>query len=95
MADKSRRRKGKKSVLAVAIFAFIILSVSFFRALQVNDLAARTITSAETENALVDGNFSATLQEVGQYRNRYGGPVDLVVQDELAFVACNPGELLI
>ncbi|MCF2143157.1 MAG: hypothetical protein K9W42_05605 [Candidatus Heimdallarchaeota archaeon] len=93
MDDK--RRKGKNSALVIFL-VFMILSMTFFRVITINSGFITTATSVtETKNALVDGNFSATLQEVGQYRNRYGGPIDVAVQDDLAFVACKPGELLI
>ncbi|MBY8993493.1 MAG: hypothetical protein KGD59_03015 [Candidatus Heimdallarchaeota archaeon] len=46
-------------------------------------------------NALPDEGLKYSLQEVGQYRDRYGAPTDIAVRGELAFIASYWGGLLI
>ncbi|MCF2143539.1 MAG: hypothetical protein K9W42_07540 [Candidatus Heimdallarchaeota archaeon] len=46
-------------------------------------------------NALVGENFTLSLEKIGQYRERYGYPIDIEIQEELAFMACEMGGLLI
>ena len=46
-------------------------------------------------NALIGENFTKSLQEIGQYRERYGYPCDIKIQGKLVFMACKMGGLLI
>ena len=57
--------------------------------------ALATTNDESIKNILVGEHFKQTLKKMGQYRNRFGAPVDVEVQDELAFVASDPGTLLI
>ncbi|RLI72778.1 MAG: hypothetical protein DRP02_00680 [Candidatus Gerdarchaeota archaeon] len=90
LTGKQRRKNRGWIILAVIILASCL-----------NFNAATTLATKKEfdgqnyqNNALVE-NFTQSLQEIGQYRERYGYPIDIKIQGELAFMACEMGGLLI
>jgi len=86
-----QRKGNRKQVLMSWLFLGLLVGL-----LQSNIfIAIQGATYSSSTNILPEQDFNYSFQEIGQYSDRYGAPSDIAVKDNLAFVACYWGGLLI
>ena len=90
-----RKKVGKERMLRRTVMSWFLIGLIL--GMNYTNLSASEQDSVllPKMNALPDEGLKYSLQEVGQYRDRYGAPTDVAVQGELAFVASYWGGLLI
>jgi hypothetical protein len=88
-------RKGKNKAISSNRFIFSWIPLILILGAHLLSYSKNIQGINSTTNILPDDDFNYSFEEIGQYLNRFGAPIDIAIQGDLAFVVCEWGGLLI